>query len=50
MKHLILNMDMYGKRRKVHIGIILIVVCMITPFTNWLIPFILKSKLRSVYV
>jgi hypothetical protein len=45
------NLVSYGKRTKYQLRLnhILILVCIITPCTNWLIPFIARSKLGSVY-
>ena len=37
----------YGKRHKINLrtlGIILIILCLITPATNWVIPFLSKLK------
>lgn len=43
----------YGKRKKINLNIVklvLIVGCIATPATNWLIPFIHKKVGGSCYV
>lgn len=41
----------YGKRQKVSVKLkyLFIFVCLVTPFTNWLIPIISRAKLGSIY-
>ena len=51
--NVLIGMRTYGKRRRINlklIGFILIIVCLIVPFTNWSIYFILKKFKGSVYV
>ena len=39
----------YGKVLKINLFMVLCVVCFITPFTNWLIPFLTRYKHIEVF-
>ena len=45
------NLEKYGQRQKISVRLsyLFILVCLITPATNWAIPFIRKAKLGSIY-
>ena len=45
------NLEEYGQRQKISIKLsyLLILICLITPATNWVIPLIRKTKLGTIY-
>jgi len=50
--NILIGLRTYGKRRKINLrlaGLLMIFLCLITPATNWLIPFLSKLK-GNVYL
>ncbi len=45
------NLKQFGKRKKLYLKVsyLLIFILLITPCTNWLIPFVKKLKLGKLY-